>query len=101
MFNIGLPEMLMIIAITFLVAPREIPKVMRKVGQLFAALARIRDELTSLERDVSDIVQEGLPKAEAPKRKPAAGPVEPDPQGRTPGPQPPDRLGPGGPDARL
>jgi Sec-independent protein translocase protein TatA len=60
-FGIGLGEILLIVLVTFLVAPKEIPIVLRKLGQFFAMLGKLRDEVMDVRRDVEGIVQDAIP----------------------------------------
>jgi len=48
MFGIGLGEILLIVAVIFLLSPRDLPRAMRKLGQLVRAVARFREEVTDL-----------------------------------------------------
>lgn len=61
MFGIGLGEVLLIILVTFLISPKEIPKVLRKLGEMTAGFKRLRQELVDLGNDVKDIVEDELP----------------------------------------
>ncbi len=58
MFGIGLGEILLILFVAFLIAPREIPKMLKRIGQLFAGLENIKRELTDVEREVTDTARE-------------------------------------------
>lgn len=44
--------------IIFLISPKELPKVMKKVGQFFGELNRLKREVMQLKKDVEDIVDE-------------------------------------------
>ncbi|MCX7028701.1 MAG: hypothetical protein NTU62_01090 [Spirochaetes bacterium] len=71
MFGIGLGEILLIVLVTFLVAPKEIPIVLRKLGQFFGMLSKLRDDLMDVRRDVEEIMQDPVP--DEMRRKPRAG----------------------------
>lgn len=58
MFGIGLGEILLIIFIVFLISPREVPKVMRKIGEFFGLIEKIKKDIIELKEDVEDIVKE-------------------------------------------
>jgi Sec-independent protein translocase protein TatA len=70
-FGIGIGEILLIVLVTFLVAPKEIPVVLRKLGQIFGALGKLRDEFLEMRRDVEGIVGDAVP--DELRRKPGAG----------------------------
>jgi Sec-independent protein translocase protein TatA len=61
MFGIGLGEVFLIILVTFLVSPREIPRVLRKLGEFVAGMRRLRQDIIDLGNDVQDIVREEIP----------------------------------------
>jgi Sec-independent protein translocase protein TatA len=71
-FGIGLGEILLIVLVTFLVAPKEIPAVLRKLGQFFGMLGKLRDEFMDVGRDVEEIVRDAVP--EELQRKPKGVP---------------------------
>lgn len=58
MFGIGIGEIILVMLIIFLISPRELPKVMKKIGQFFGELNRLRREVLQLKKDVEDIVEE-------------------------------------------
>ena len=58
MFGIGLGEILVIILIIFLISPKDIPKVMRKIAHFFNELAKLKQELMQMKGDVEDIVKD-------------------------------------------
>ena len=58
MFGIGIGEIIVILLVIFLVSPRDLPKVMKKAGQFFGELARIKQELYNIKDDVNKIVRE-------------------------------------------
>jgi len=57
-FGIGFGEILIVILIVFLISPKELPKLMRKIGQFFGELNRLKREVLQLKQDVEDIVGE-------------------------------------------
>jgi Sec-independent protein translocase protein TatA len=74
-FGIGIGEILLIVLVTFLVAPKEIPVVLRKLGQFFGMLGKLRDEFLEMRRDVEGIVGDAVP--DELRRRPMAGPGRP------------------------
>jgi len=48
MFGIGLGEILLIVVVIFLVSPKDLPRAMRKLGQLVRAVGRFREEMSDL-----------------------------------------------------
>jgi Sec-independent protein translocase protein TatA len=78
LFGIGLGEIILIVFIVFLISPRDIPKVLRKIGQLFGALRKLRDEVADIENEVKDVAAEiretgrMIKRPTAPARGPAA-----------------------------
>ena len=58
MFGIGLGEILLIIFAIFLISPKDIPRVMKKIGQFFNTLNEVKKEITDLADDVEDIVKD-------------------------------------------
>ena len=45
MFGIGLGEIFLVMFIIFMISPRDLPKVMRKIGEFFRELDRIKKDL--------------------------------------------------------
>lgn len=58
MFGIGLGEIILVMLIIFLISPKELPKVMKKLGQFFGELNRLKREVMQLRKDVGDIVED-------------------------------------------
>jgi Sec-independent protein translocase protein TatA len=58
MFGIGLGELVLIMLIVFLISPKELPKVMRKVGQFFNELNKIKSELLQVRKDLEEITKD-------------------------------------------
>jgi len=58
MFGIGLGEILLVVLITFLVSPRQIPKVMKKVGEFLHGLGQIKNQLLEIRDDVEEVVKD-------------------------------------------
>ena len=58
MFGIGLGEILIVLLVVFLLAPRELPRVMRTIGKYVGTAERIRRDLTDVKRSVSDVAVE-------------------------------------------
>ena len=58
MFGIGIGEIILIMLIIFLISPKELPLVMKKIGQFFRELNRLKQEVMQLKKDVGDIVEE-------------------------------------------
>jgi Sec-independent protein translocase protein TatA len=52
MWGIGFGEILVILLVVFLVAPKEIPRVIKKVGEFMSSLDKLRRDLFDVERDV-------------------------------------------------
>lgn len=59
MFGIGIGEIILVMLIVFLISPKELPRVMKKIGQFFGELNRLKREVMQLKKDVEDIVDEG------------------------------------------
>jgi Sec-independent protein translocase protein TatA len=57
MFGIGMGEIVIIGLILLLVCPRDIPRILRKIGQVMASWQNIKDEFTYMSDDIdlSDI----------------------------------------------
>ena len=58
MFGIGLGEILLILFLIFIISPRDIPKVLRKIGQFFNAVDKLRGELKDVEEELKDVAKE-------------------------------------------
>lgn len=56
MFGIGVGELALALIVVFLIAPRELPRVLRTIGHYIGAAERIRRDWYRMERDVRDIV---------------------------------------------
>ena len=55
MFNIGLPELLIIILVVILfISPKQLPGLFRKVGRGVQQIRRMREEFTQSLRDVQE-----------------------------------------------
>jgi Sec-independent protein translocase protein TatA len=55
-FGIGLGEIVLILLAIFLVAPREIPAVLKKVGLFFRELDKLKQELFSMKSELEELV---------------------------------------------
>jgi Sec-independent protein translocase protein TatA len=55
MFGIGLGEILLIMFIIFMISPRDLPRVMRKAGEFFRELDRIKKDLTKIRDDMDEL----------------------------------------------
>jgi len=60
MFGIGFGEIIVILLVVFLVAPREIPKVVKKIALFFHELDRIKENIINLNDEVKDIINEEI-----------------------------------------
>jgi Sec-independent protein translocase protein TatA len=58
MFGIGLGEIFLIMFIIFMISPKDLPKVMRKIGEFFRELDRIKKDLTKIRDDIEEITSE-------------------------------------------
>ena len=58
MFGIGFGEILVVILIIFLISPKDVPRVLKKIGQFFGELERIKRDLLQMKKDVEDIAKE-------------------------------------------
>jgi len=58
MFGIGLGEILLILFIVFIISPKEIPAIMRKIGRFMAGLEKFRKEITDVERGLREVPDE-------------------------------------------
>lgn len=58
MFGIGLEELLLFLFIVFLISPKDIPKVMRKIGSFINEINRLKQEVLELRKDIEDIAKE-------------------------------------------
>jgi Sec-independent protein translocase protein TatA len=58
MFGIGFGEILIVILIIFLISPKDVPRVLKKVGQFFGELERVKRDLLQMKKDVEDIAKE-------------------------------------------
>lgn len=61
MFGIGWGELVIIVLIMFLVAPKEIPKIMTKLARLVAGLRRMQSELQEAGREMKELADSPLP----------------------------------------
>jgi Sec-independent protein translocase protein TatA len=57
MFDIGFGEILLIILLVFLFCPKDIPKILRKIGQFLAGLDKIKDEIFDIKKDLTDTIK--------------------------------------------
>ena len=73
MFGLGIGEILLIVFVVFLIAPRDIPRVMRKIARFFDELGKIREEFLSVESEVDSAAEEGDIREEWEDSKRAAG----------------------------
>jgi Sec-independent protein translocase protein TatA len=75
MFGIGFEELLLFLLVVFLISPKDIPKVMKKIGSFLNELNRLKQEVLSLRKDIEDIAKEaritddelGIKKKKSPK----------------------------------
>ena len=58
MFGIGLGEILIILLIIFIISPKDLPKTIKKIAQIFNGLSKIRENISEINEDVSDIINE-------------------------------------------
>jgi Sec-independent protein translocase protein TatA len=58
MFGIGIGEILLILFIVFIISPKDIPKLMRKIGQFFGAIDKLRGEIADIEKEVREVAAE-------------------------------------------
>ncbi len=58
MFGLGLGEILLVILVAFLVSPRDLPRVMRKIGEFFGAVQKIKREFSDTRNDIQSIFDE-------------------------------------------
>ena len=58
MFKIGFGEICIVILVAFFFSPRDLPKVMRKIGILLGTLERIRDEVFCLKKDIMELTDD-------------------------------------------
>lgn len=56
MFDIGFGEILLIILIVFIICPKDIPVILKKLGQFLAGLQKIKDEIFDIKNDLTDTV---------------------------------------------
>lgn len=59
MFGIGLGEIALALIVVFLIAPRELPRVLRGLGRYLGAAERIQKQWRQVERDVRGLVVTG------------------------------------------
>ena len=59
MMNVGVGEIMLTIVVVFMIAPREVPRVLRWIGRAMGTRERVRRELATLEREVREISLEG------------------------------------------
>lgn len=58
MFGLGLGEILLILLIVFLISPKDLPKVMRKIGEFFGAVEKLKKEVFDIKKDVEEMVSD-------------------------------------------
>jgi Sec-independent protein translocase protein TatA len=58
MFGIGLGEILLVMFIIFMISPKDLPKVMRKIGVFFRELDRMKKDLSKIKDDIEEITSE-------------------------------------------
>jgi Sec-independent protein translocase protein TatA len=56
MFDIGFGEILLVILIVFLICPKDIPVILKKIGQFLAGLQKIKDEIFDIKNDLTETV---------------------------------------------
>ncbi len=49
---------MVVMLVVFIVSPKEIPKVLRKVGEVLGFLERLKNEIFSIKKEMTDIVDE-------------------------------------------
>jgi Sec-independent protein translocase protein TatA len=57
-FGIGLGEILLILLAVFLISPKEIPVFLRKIGQFFNELDKLKREMLSMKGELDEIISE-------------------------------------------
>ena len=80
MFGIGMPELVLILAVALIVlGPRRLPEIARALGKGMAEFRRATDELKEELRQVEDDIQQATPSI-APEDNPSsAKPAPPNP----------------------
>ena len=58
MFDFGFGEILLVLLIVFLICPKDIPKILRKIGQFLAGLEKLKDEIFDIKKDITDSVKD-------------------------------------------
>lgn len=62
MFGLGIGEIILIVLITFLVAPKDIPKIIKKVAIFLRDLNKIKENISEISEDIEDIVKKEIEK---------------------------------------
>ncbi|MBN2546043.1 MAG: hypothetical protein JXB50_09625 [Spirochaetes bacterium] len=60
MFGIGFGEIIVIFLIVFLIAPKEMPKMIKKTALFFHELGKIKEKIINLNEEVKDIINEEI-----------------------------------------
>lgn len=58
MFGIGLGEILLVLLVVFFISPKELPRFMRKVGELLGVVEKVRKEVFAIKENVKEIIDE-------------------------------------------
>ena len=56
MFGLGLGEIILIFLIIFLICPKDIPKALRKLGEIFATIEKLKENVFDINKDIQDII---------------------------------------------
>jgi Sec-independent protein translocase protein TatA len=58
MFGIGLGEILLIAFVVFLVAPRDLPELLRKVGRYLKEIEKVKREMLDIKSEIEELIDE-------------------------------------------
>lgn len=58
MFGIGLGELLIVLLVVFLFSPKDLPRVMRRIGSFIGTLEQIRNDLFYIKKEFNNTIKE-------------------------------------------
>jgi len=58
MFGLGIGEILIILFLIFLIAPKDIPKILRKLGKLFNEVNKIKEDLIDMKNEIQENIKD-------------------------------------------
>ena len=58
MFGLGLGEIIIIFLLIFLICPKDIPKILKKIGDLFMVIEKLKTDIIEINQDIQDTIKD-------------------------------------------